>query len=89
MCLVRDSEETSAFIQFGELGYYTAFAHAVRLRKVQLEEHEGRWRARLKGKRKGAYLCAFLEAQTYTKLILLIGSLSDKSDLTWYRDKYP
>lgn len=89
MSLLRPTDETSAFVQFGELSYYTAYAHAVALRKVQLEEHEEDWRAILKGRRKGEYVVTFLSAPTYTRLVLLIGQLSDKDGLTWYPDKYP
>ena len=87
--LLRPTDETSAFVQFGELSYYTAYAHAVALRKVQLEEHEDDWRAILKGRRKGEYVVTFLSAPTFTRLVLLIGQLSDKDGLTWYPDKYP
>lgn len=89
MTLTRPTTETSAFIQFGELSYYLAFAHAVKLRKVQLEEHEDGWRARIKVKGRRGYLITYLAAPTYTRLILLIGQLSDKSALAFYPDSYP
>lgn len=87
--LLRPTDETSAFVQFGELTYYTAYAHAVSLRGLRLERHENHWRATIKGRRKGEYVITFLQAPTYTRLVLLIGQLSDKDGLTWYPDKYP
>lgn len=89
MTLARPTDETSAFIQFGELSHYLAFAHAVRLRRIQLEEVGDGWRALIKGERKGTYLVTFLTAPTYTRLVLLIGSLADKDAMQWYPDKYP
>ncbi len=89
MSLVRPTDETSAFIQFGELAHWIAFAHAIRLTKVHLEEHGDGWRARLKGRRKGKPVITFLEAPSYTRLLLLIGNLADKDGLSWWPDKYP
>lgn len=89
MALRRPIADTDAFIQFGELTYYCAYAHAVRLKKVQLEEDDKRWRVRLKGVRRGENLVAYLNAPSYTSLVVLIGELSDKDTLNWYPDRYP